>query len=232
MADERDRRIRDRAHAIWEAEGRPHGRDQEHWRQAAEEIDREFATEVTGGARTTPVAGMASDIFDTAQTSGQRRRVKAAEPAPDARTAAPKGRRGGPGAFDVDAMGTGSTQAPDASPAPGRKRRTVRSEGTKDDGAPPAERKVPQRHAAKSAEDAVARDPEPGTVQTGSAKGRRRTTASEGTKEDGAPPPPGTNATDASVTAAPLEESTTAMPPDNTGSGGVPDQPLQSDPMS
>ncbi|MEW5728926.1 MAG: DUF2934 domain-containing protein [Pseudomonadota bacterium] len=31
-------RIRHRAHQIWEEEGRPEGRDQEHWRRAAREI--------------------------------------------------------------------------------------------------------------------------------------------------------------------------------------------------
>jgi hypothetical protein len=31
-------RIRDRAHQIWEGEGKPHGRDKEHWDQAAKEL--------------------------------------------------------------------------------------------------------------------------------------------------------------------------------------------------
>lgn len=30
--------IRQRAYAIWEASGRPHGRDKDHWFQAAREI--------------------------------------------------------------------------------------------------------------------------------------------------------------------------------------------------
>lgn len=38
MSD-RDRRIRERAHALWEAEGRPHGKDVLHWDQATAEID-------------------------------------------------------------------------------------------------------------------------------------------------------------------------------------------------
>lgn len=33
-----DHRIRERAHAIWEAQGHPEGKADEHWRQAAEEI--------------------------------------------------------------------------------------------------------------------------------------------------------------------------------------------------
>jgi hypothetical protein len=38
MADNREQRIRERAHAIWEQEGRPHGRDEDHWRQASQEV--------------------------------------------------------------------------------------------------------------------------------------------------------------------------------------------------
>ncbi len=37
--DDREERIRARAHQIWEEEGRPEGRHHEHWRQACEEID-------------------------------------------------------------------------------------------------------------------------------------------------------------------------------------------------
>lgn len=35
--DERQEWIGKRAYALWEAEGRPHGRDREHWEQAARE---------------------------------------------------------------------------------------------------------------------------------------------------------------------------------------------------
>ena len=41
MRDDRNERIRARAHAIWEGEGRPEGRDAEHWHQAAAEVDAE-----------------------------------------------------------------------------------------------------------------------------------------------------------------------------------------------
>jgi hypothetical protein len=37
---EHERRIRDRAHQIWEREGRPQGRDHEHWEQARRELDQ------------------------------------------------------------------------------------------------------------------------------------------------------------------------------------------------
>ena len=41
MSDDRQHRIRQRAHAIWESHGRPHGHDRDHWDQATREIDAE-----------------------------------------------------------------------------------------------------------------------------------------------------------------------------------------------
>ena len=38
MDEERTQRVRDRAHALWEQAGRPHGQDAEHWSQAEREI--------------------------------------------------------------------------------------------------------------------------------------------------------------------------------------------------
>jgi len=38
MDSDRDELIRRRAYAIWEKEGRPQGRHEEHWRQAHEEM--------------------------------------------------------------------------------------------------------------------------------------------------------------------------------------------------
>ncbi|WP_417776608.1 DUF2934 domain-containing protein [Stutzerimonas xanthomarina] len=37
MTDEQ--RIRERAHEIWEAKGRPEGQEQEHWAQARDEME-------------------------------------------------------------------------------------------------------------------------------------------------------------------------------------------------
>jgi hypothetical protein len=50
VSAEWDRRIEERAYALWEAEGHPHGKHEEHWQRAA----REIAAEET--ARTTPKA--------------------------------------------------------------------------------------------------------------------------------------------------------------------------------
>ena len=41
MHEDRDQLIRERAYRIWERDGRPHGRDAEHWQQAAGEIEAE-----------------------------------------------------------------------------------------------------------------------------------------------------------------------------------------------
>lgn len=41
MAQDRETRIRERAHALWEQEGRPEGRHEEHWRRASREVGPE-----------------------------------------------------------------------------------------------------------------------------------------------------------------------------------------------
>jgi hypothetical protein len=41
MADDRQNRIRQRAHEIWEREGRPQGAHERHWQQAESEIATE-----------------------------------------------------------------------------------------------------------------------------------------------------------------------------------------------
>ena len=38
MSEDRESRIHKRAHELWEQEGRPEGRHDEHWRQASQEI--------------------------------------------------------------------------------------------------------------------------------------------------------------------------------------------------
>ncbi|WP_306752948.1 DUF2934 domain-containing protein [Paracoccus actinidiae] len=77
MSEERTRRIQDRAHALWEQEGHPHGRDAQHWSQA----EREIAAE------------------DDAQASGMsgpttERRARKPKPVPGEAEKAPKARQG------------------------------------------------------------------------------------------------------------------------------------------
>ncbi|MEI9411448.1 DUF2934 domain-containing protein [Mesorhizobium salmacidum] len=43
MADDRQERIRNRAHQIWQEEGQPAGDHERHWHQAAADVDREDA---------------------------------------------------------------------------------------------------------------------------------------------------------------------------------------------
>ena len=38
MEQEIERRVRERAYAIWEQEGRPHGKDREHWERAKRQL--------------------------------------------------------------------------------------------------------------------------------------------------------------------------------------------------
>jgi hypothetical protein len=50
MNSERQKRIEERAYALWEAEGRPHGKHEDHWQRATQEIAAEEAA-VTGTKR-------------------------------------------------------------------------------------------------------------------------------------------------------------------------------------
>jgi|KBSMisStaDraftv2_1062788.scaffolds.fasta_scaffold2922767_1 hypothetical protein len=43
MDGEIERKVRERAYAIWEQEGRPHGKDREHWERAHRAVTAELA---------------------------------------------------------------------------------------------------------------------------------------------------------------------------------------------
>ncbi|MFF0924449.1 DUF2934 domain-containing protein [Rhizobium leguminosarum] len=51
MSDRRHEWISKRAYAIWEEQGRPHGRDDDHWRQAVAERDALECTEASVDGR-------------------------------------------------------------------------------------------------------------------------------------------------------------------------------------
>jgi hypothetical protein len=59
MQADRDARVRERAYRIWEGEGRPDGRAEEHWHLAEREIADEEARE--DGLGRDPGAASASD---------------------------------------------------------------------------------------------------------------------------------------------------------------------------
>ena len=62
--DTREDRIRAKAHDLWEADGKPHGRDREHWVEAARLIDEEdqaAAKETVQGGKDTGAASPTND---------------------------------------------------------------------------------------------------------------------------------------------------------------------------
>jgi len=81
-----DERIRRRAYEIWEREGRPHGRDEEHWRQAEAEL--------AGGAPGVPRTGRVGRQKAAAAEGGGAHEQAAGDPdgggAPAAMTHAPR----------------------------------------------------------------------------------------------------------------------------------------------
>lgn len=95
MADTDDilERIRRRAHELWESEGRPHGRDSDHWTQAEAEIRGAGAlepTEKTAGSRkktaTSKAAGKstraaAESLSEVASTPAESAKSDPAKPA-------------------------------------------------------------------------------------------------------------------------------------------------------
>ena len=94
-----ERRIRDRAYSIWEEEGRPEGRDVDHWLRAAQEIAAEVHGEEppakgkAGGrgksaAKAEPAAAEEEAPKKRAARAKTAGSEKAAEPAP-----APKARK-------------------------------------------------------------------------------------------------------------------------------------------
>lgn len=49
MDQDHQERIRQRAHAIWESEGRPEGRDADHWSRAEQELKNEMGDDRPAG---------------------------------------------------------------------------------------------------------------------------------------------------------------------------------------
>ena len=64
MNSEKQRQIEQRAYALWQAEGRPHGKHEEHWRRAAREIEAE---ETAARGREAPSAELPKGRRELAQ---------------------------------------------------------------------------------------------------------------------------------------------------------------------
>ena len=146
MTPDQEERIRQRAHELWEREGRPHGRHDNHWQQARDEIEAEsLQMESMKGVSADPTqdspapspkrrARPAKAEGSAADPSAPKRRKPAAESTqPDA---APARRRSTKAATDSDEQvaAHGSVQAG----APKSRKRKPAAGETEPDDAPTA----------------------------------------------------------------------------------------------
>jgi Protein of unknown function (DUF2934) len=127
MAESRDERIRRRAYEIWHREGGGHGRHEDHWRQAATEIDAEDRAAESGAAEQ---AGSAEPATEPDASGGDRPRKTAAEHAPGEPTVAASGRsageatrQNGPGNEPARPDEAAQAATDDAGGAPARRRK-------------------------------------------------------------------------------------------------------------
>ena len=135
MTPDQEERIRQRAHELWEREGRPHGRHDNHWQQARDEIEAE-------SLQMESMKGVSADPTQDSPAPSPKRRARPAKAEGSvADPSAPKRRK--PAAE--------STQ-PDAAPAPARRRSTkaatdsdeqVAAHGSVQAGAPKSRKRKP-----------------------------------------------------------------------------------------
>ena len=90
QASDLQERIRQRAHAIWEREGRPSGRDQDHWRDAESELARDEAAAAPARPAAKKPRAAKSGAKSTATPA---KRARAAKPAASATGAAAGAKR-------------------------------------------------------------------------------------------------------------------------------------------
>ncbi|MBW4329278.1 DUF2934 domain-containing protein [Stakelama sp. CBK3Z-3] len=83
QGDELEQRIRDRAYAIWQEEGEPHGRSEEHWAKAR----AEFENAVAKGAKSPPKSRAPEAPAKPVKAKSAHKKAATSKPAT---TAAPK----------------------------------------------------------------------------------------------------------------------------------------------
>ena len=72
--DDFEKRVRDRAHQLWEEEGRPEGQSEEHWRRAAALVQSEQdAGPAPANLALTEIAGETTDAPRSAKASASPR---------------------------------------------------------------------------------------------------------------------------------------------------------------
>ncbi len=160
MIDNREERIKQRAHELWEREGSPHGRDQDHWRKAAAQIDEEDAIDnevapgtaaaggLAGRSEGTPSSAEGLDDTDAKPRKAGRSKKAAAEEIADTSPAQSERRRKSVAAdpdkkprkparrkaADADPGKMGATPGGNTVPADDKKpvrKRAVRGQGAK-----------------------------------------------------------------------------------------------------
>ena len=102
MDSDKEGRIRERAYEIWVREGRPHGRDAEHWQKAEAEIAAEsgaVADRAAAGSKPQSEAPSAAPVAPGAGAAGSAPPLRSRRAAPKpARSDAPgTSERGGAG---------------------------------------------------------------------------------------------------------------------------------------
>ncbi|MFV0622999.1 DUF2934 domain-containing protein [Sphingomonas sp. ac-8] len=91
--NEREQRIRERAHALWQQEGEPEGHHERHWDDATREVDAQAAASTDAEVTPAPkkprarraAATKAASPVEPAATAGEAAKTK---PAPRAKVAA------------------------------------------------------------------------------------------------------------------------------------------------
>ena len=57
MQEDRSKKVEERAHGIWESEGRPDGKHDEHWKRAEQELSEGEKQSETSKARSSAASG-------------------------------------------------------------------------------------------------------------------------------------------------------------------------------
>ena len=74
MTPPNDEAIRDRAYAIWEREGRPQGRERDHWLQARWELSGEEAKAAAAPKTAKPAAKARKPAAKVGRGAGRRKK--------------------------------------------------------------------------------------------------------------------------------------------------------------
>lgn len=80
MADDRQERIRNRAHQIWQEEGQPAGHHERHWHQAAADIDREDAGKPSAAKKASGAAKAKTAAPKEEKTAAKASKPKTSKP--------------------------------------------------------------------------------------------------------------------------------------------------------